>query len=131
MFGREFKTKLLELRPNKSVLDESIRNQDWNQKLSGKVYADKRQHTLDNPITSGGTRTNLESAEGVVHRRSSSFVEPYKASEEPENSLGAETPASPVISPLPVGTSENTEPRRRPKQNIWMPAKFKDFVLEK
>ena len=47
MFGRELKTKLPELCPNKSVLDEGIRDRDWNQKLAGKVYADKRRHTLD------------------------------------------------------------------------------------
>ena len=42
MFGRELKTKLPELRPNKSVLDEGIRDRDWNQMLAGKMYADKR-----------------------------------------------------------------------------------------
>ena len=163
MFGRERKTKLPELRPNKSVLDEGIRDRDWNQKLAGKVYADKRRHALDNSITPGdkvlvknskssgkltlnfdtepctvqtkeGQELTLKSAEGVVHRRNSSFVKPYKTPEKPENFVGAETPASPVISPLPGGTSETsvtTEPRRRPNRTIRMPAKFKDFVLEK
>ena len=51
MFGRELKTELPELRPNKSVLDEGIRDRDWNQKLAGKVYADKRRHALGNSIT--------------------------------------------------------------------------------
>ena len=41
MFGKELKTKLPELRPNKSVLDESTRDRDWNQKLAGKMYGDK------------------------------------------------------------------------------------------
>ena len=41
MVGRELKTKLPELRPNKSVLDESTRDRDWNQKLAGKMYGDK------------------------------------------------------------------------------------------
>jgi len=39
MFGRELKTKFPELRPHKSVLDESIRDRDWNQKLSSQLYA--------------------------------------------------------------------------------------------
>ena len=43
MFGRELKTKLPELCPNKSVLDESTRNRDWNQKLAGKMYGDKQR----------------------------------------------------------------------------------------
>lgn len=51
MFGRELKTKLPELRPNKSVLDESTRDRDWNQKLAGKMYRDKQRHAVDNPIT--------------------------------------------------------------------------------
>ena len=34
MFGRELKTKLPELRPNKSVLNESTRDRVWNQKLA-------------------------------------------------------------------------------------------------
>ena len=103
MFGRELKTKLPELRPNKSVLDEGIEDQDWNQKLAGKVYADKRQHALDNFITPGdkvlvknskssgkltlnfdtepytvqtkeGQELTLKSAKGVVHQRNSSLL---------------------------------------------------------
>ena len=74
---------------------------------------------------------DLKSAEGVVHRRNSSFVTPYNISEEPENPGRAEALTSPVISPLSVTTSETTEPRRRPNRTMKMPAKFKDFVLEK
>ena len=160
MFGRELKTKLPELRPNKSVLDEGMRDRDWNRKLAGKMYADKRRHAVDNPIAPGykvliknskstGKLTpnfetepytvqtkerqelTLKSAEGVVHRRNSSFVKPYKPPEEPENPGKAEALPSPVISPLSVTTSETTEPQRRPNRTIKMPAKFKDFVLEK
>ena len=53
MFGRELKTKLPELRPNKSVLDESTRDRDWNQKRAGKMYRDKQRLAIDNPITPG------------------------------------------------------------------------------
>ena len=53
MFGKELKTKLPELRPKKSVLDESTRDRDWNQKLAGKMYGDKQRHAVDNPITPG------------------------------------------------------------------------------
>ena len=160
MFGRELKTKLPELRPNKSVLDEGMRDRDWNRKLAGKMYADKRQHAVDNPIAPGdkvliknskstgkltpnfetepytvqtkeGQELTLKSAEGVVHRRNSSFVKPYKPPEEPENPGKAEALPSAVISPLSVTTSETTEPQRRPNRTIKMPAKFKDFVPEK
>ena len=53
MFGRELKTKLPELRPNKSVLDESIRDRDWNHKLSSKLYADKQRNATSNPVLPG------------------------------------------------------------------------------
>ena len=53
MFGRELKTKLPELRPNKSVLDENIRDLDWNHKLSNKFYADKRRNATFNPAVPG------------------------------------------------------------------------------
>ena len=53
MFGRELKTKLPELRPNKSVLDENIRDLDWNHKLSSKFYADKQRNATFNPVVPG------------------------------------------------------------------------------
>ena len=53
MFRRELKTKLPELRPNKSVLDENIRDLDWNHKLSSKFYADKQRKATFNPVVPG------------------------------------------------------------------------------
>ena len=53
MFWRELKTKLPELRPNKSVLGESTRDRDWNQKLASKMYGDKQRQAVDNRITPG------------------------------------------------------------------------------
>ena len=153
MFGRELKTKLPELRPNKSVLDESIRDRDWNQKLASKMYADKQRHAVDNQVAPGdkvllkntklsgklasnfetkpytvqtkeGQELTLKSTEGVVQRRNSSFVKP-------ENPTAAESQADPVISPSVADTTATSEPRRRPSRTIQMPAKFKDFVLDK
>ena len=40
MFGKEIKTNLPELRPKKSLHDESMRDKDWEQKLKQKAYAD-------------------------------------------------------------------------------------------
>ena len=160
MFGRELKTKLPELRPNKSVLDESIRDRDWNQKLASKMYADKQRHAVDNQVAPGdkvllkntklsgklasnfetkpytvqtkeGQELTLKSTEGVVQRRNSSFVKPYRTLEEPENPTAAESQADPVISPSVADTTATSEPRRRPSRTIQMPAKFKDFVLDK
>ena len=107
MFGKELKTKLPELRPKKSVLDESTRDRDWNQKLAGKMYGDKQRHAVDNPITPGdkvllkntkqsgklaanfephsytvqtkeGQELILKSTDGTVQRRNSSFVKPCR-----------------------------------------------------
>ena len=52
MFRRELKTKLPKLCPNKSVLDENIRDLDWNHKLSRKfyMYADKQRMAPFNPV---------------------------------------------------------------------------------
>ena len=53
MFGRELKTKLPELRPDKSIVDESIRDRDWNRKLAGKAYADKHRQAKQSPVIPG------------------------------------------------------------------------------
>ena len=55
MFGRELRTKLPELRPNKSVLDEGIRDRDWRRKLTGKMPADKQRHAAEKPVAPGDT----------------------------------------------------------------------------
>ena len=115
MFGRELKTKLPELRPNKSVLDESTRDRDCNQKLASKMYGgDKQRHAMDNKITPGykvllkntkqsgklatnfepnpytvqtkeGQELTLKSTDGTVQRRNSSFVKPYRTPQEPDS----------------------------------------------
>ena len=143
MFGRELKTKLPELRPNKSVLDESRRDRAWNQKLAGKMYGDKQRNAVDNPITPGdrvllkntkqsgklaanfepnpytvqtkeGQELTLKSTDGTVQRRNSSFVKPYRTSQDPDNSTGAETPEDRVVPPSVADTATTTEPKSRP-----------------
>ena len=160
MFGRELKTKLPELRPNKSVLDESTRDRDWNQKLAGKMYGDKQRHAVDNPITPGDKvllkntkqsgklaanfepnpytvqtkerqELTLKSTDGTVQRRNISFVKPYRTPQEPDNSTRAKTPEDCVVPPSVADTATTTEPKSRPSGTVRMPAKFKDFVLDK
>lgn len=53
MFGREMKTKLPEIRPEKSVTNEGIRDRDWQYKLKQKVYADERRGAKDDTIEVG------------------------------------------------------------------------------
>ena len=110
------KTKLPELRPNKSVLDESTRDRDWNQKLAGKMYGDKQRQAVDNRITPGdkillkntkqsgklaanfepnpytvqtkeGQELTLKLTDGTVQPRNCS----YRTPQESDNSTGAET----------------------------------------
>ena len=160
MFGKELKTKLPELRPKKSVLDESTRDRDWNQKLAGKMYGDKQRHAVDNPITPGDKvllkntkqsgklaanfepnpytvqtkerqELTLKSTDGTVQRRNISFVKPYRTPQEPDNSTGAKTPEDCVVPPSVADTATTTEPKSRPSGTVRMPAKFKDFVLDR
>ncbi|XP_022809728.1 uncharacterized protein K02A2.6-like [Stylophora pistillata] len=160
MFGRELKSKLPELCPNKSVLDESTRYRDWNQKLAGKMYGDKQRHAVDNPIAPGdkvllkntkqsgklaanfepnpytvqtkeGQELPLKSTDGTVQRRNGSFVKPYKTPQEPDSSIGAETLADRVVPPSVADTATTTEPKSRPSRTVRMPPKFKDFVLDR
>lgn len=53
MFGREMKSKLPDLRREKSTLDEAIRDKDWYEKLKGKVYSDEKRHAAHCPIQAG------------------------------------------------------------------------------
>ena len=81
MFGRELRTKLPELRNDKRIQDESVRDGDWNHKLTGKRYADNRRCgkpttvlpgdrvLLKNSRTTGKLATNFEQTPYVVERR--------------------------------------------------------------
>ena len=71
VFGRELKTNLPNLRNNKSILYENVRDLDWNHKRITKAYADSRhgavsntmlpnQFLLKNTKTSGKRSTNVE-----------------------------------------------------------------------
>ena len=53
MFGREMKTKLPELRPEGNVTSESVRDKDWQSKVSQKLYADKSRGAKPNPLDVG------------------------------------------------------------------------------
>lgn len=138
MFGRELKTKLPELRPNKSVLDESIRDRDWNHKLSSKLYADKQRNATSNPVLPGdkvllkntkssgtlapnfepqpytvqtkeGQELTLKAENGTVYRRNSSFVKPYKTPGEPEPSSLEQSPREEkTSSPAPAIPESST-----------------------
>ena len=53
MFGKEIRTKLPKLRPEKSLHDESMRDKDWEQKLKQKAYADGNRGAVPSSIVPG------------------------------------------------------------------------------
>ena len=106
MFGRELKTKIPELRREKSQLDEAIRDLDWKNKLAGKAKADDHRGAKASTVEVGGqvllrntkeqgksaskyesslytvtgkegTELTLKSQTGDEYRHNSSFVRPY------------------------------------------------------
>ena len=111
MFGRELKTKFPELKRADNLLNEGVRDNDWNHKLIHKAYADNRRGAVENPVmpgdqvllkktkTSGKLEANFESKpytvqtkeghevtvrskEGVEYRRNSPFVKRYNPPED-------------------------------------------------
>ena len=53
MFGREILTELPELRHDKVMLNEEIRNRDWRNKVLQKVHAGAKRGTKENDIVPG------------------------------------------------------------------------------
>ena len=152
MFGKEIRTKLPELRPEKSLRDESMRDKDWEQKLKQKAYANGNRGAVPSPIVPGvqvllkntretgklapkletkpytvltkeGHQVTVESSEGAVYKRDSSSVKPYLSVSEPE----------PAIESVPANTKSEDKPGavERPRRIIRSPERFNDYVLGK
>ena len=152
MFGKEISTKLPELRPEKYLRDESMRDKDWEQKLKQKEYADGNRGTVPSRIVPGhhvllkNTRetenlapkfetkpytvlakerhkVTVESSEGAVYKRDSSAVESCLSVSEPE----------PATESVPGNTKSEDKPGvvERPGRIIRSPERFKDYVLGK
>ena len=113
MFGKEIRTKLQVLRPEKSLCDESMRDKDWEQELKQKAYADRNRGAVPSLLVPGdqvllkntgktvklapkfetkpytvptkeGHQVTLESSERAVYKRDSSSAKPYLSLSEPE-----------------------------------------------
>ena len=150
MFGRELRTKLPELRGEKTLLDENTRDLDWKNKLQHKSYADDKRGATSSPIfpgdkvllkntkTSGklapnfesvpytvvteeGSEVMVESDDGVTYRRDSSFVKPYTTPTKANSENGAQQ--TPSQTEMTVAS--------RPTRTTKLPEKFKDYVMEK
>ena len=105
MFGRELRSKLPELRRSKQIADEESRDRHWQNKLSGKMYADDKRRAKESSILPGykvllrndsmgklepkfynvpytvkkkcGQEVTVQSEQGNEYQRNSSFVKPY------------------------------------------------------
>ena len=53
MFGRNIRSKLPELRPDKSVVDEGTRDRDWGYKLTQKACVDNKRGAVPSPVLPG------------------------------------------------------------------------------
>ena len=157
MFGRELTTKLLELRRADNLLDEGVRDKDWNHKWVHKTHADSRRGAADNPVmprdqallkntkavgkleanfdsepytvqSKEGSEVTVRSKEGVEYRRNGSFVKRYNP---PENSkeLTENTSEEPVSPTVTSSTLEESVATSRPQRTINMPQKYKDYAL--
>ena len=110
MFGRELKTKFPELKRANSLLNEGVRDNDYNHKLIHEAYADnicaventvmpgdeillkntKTSGKLEAKLesepytvqTKGGREVTVRSKEGVEYRRNSSFIKRYNPPED-------------------------------------------------
>ena len=138
------RTELPELRSDKNILDENVRDRDWSHKLTAKVYADSRRGAVLSPVlpgeqvllkntnTSGKLSTNFEhtpvtvekkegqeltvrSADGVEYRRNSSFVKPCTPTDGTTSSTVNQR--SSVTDCAETGGSQANTPRNSPSMS--------------
>ena len=153
MFGRELKTKLPELRRAGNLLDEGVRDRDWNHKFTHKEHADNKRGAAESPVVPGdlvllkntktsgkleanfesepytvqtkeGSEVTVRSKEGVEYRRNSSFVKRYNPPGESPEATEAASQETPNTLPL-----EESIATSRPRRTVRMPEKYKDYVL--
>ena len=135
-----------------------MRDRDWSQKLTQKVYADERRGATGSPVVPGsqvllkntkstgklagnsekepytvvtkeGREVMVKSNEGVLYRRNSSFVKPFNQPSSVDSD--AKIGDDQVCMDLGSETSETVVGFSRPKRTVKLPDKFQDFVLSK
>ena len=158
MFGREIKTKLPELRPDKSVINESTRDRDrdWSQKLTHKAYADNKRGATWSPIVPGdqvllkNTKTTgnlaptfdpepytVVAKEGHQVTMKSSEGAVYRRDSSFVKPYISSDDAEVVPEDIKVKDTDSSNPKpveldcSRPKQSIKQPERFQDYVLGK
>jgi transposase InsO family protein len=132
LFGRELKTKLPELRCDRSILNEEVRDKDWEKKLGEKQYADARR---------GAKPSSLKSGDEVLIRNETKHNK-LAPNFEPESVVVKRKEGNEVV----VETQEGVEKRRnstfvkpvcqetvnvdRPRRERKLPGKLDDFVVD-
>ena len=145
MFGRELKTKLPELRKEKDMSDEEVRDRDYQNKLAGKLYADDKRGAVEKEIEVGqkvllqntkkgklepnfeiepytvlnkqGHEVTIQSKDGVTYQRDSSAVKPFINDEQQDT-------------PLSINSDDENAMTRinRPQRERRKPTRFNDYV---
>ena len=145
MFGREMRTKLLELvsKSNGVLENEGVREKDWNSEVKGAADADDKRHAVESSIVVGdsvlvkeskvyklsptfnpvpmvveknGNEVMLRRSDGVLVKRNSSFVKKYTSSSEEPQVVAPEEPAD--------ATSV------RPQRACTLPSHLTDYVMD-
>ena len=60
MFGREMRSKLLDLRREAPITNEEVRDRDWSRKLSQKEYVDAKRSAVASEVEIGDKSTPEE-----------------------------------------------------------------------
>jgi transposase InsO family protein len=143
LFGREIKTKLPELRSDKSVLDENVREKEWEEKLKAKNYLDLQRGTKPSELKAGDfvlmknekkenkLSANFESSPVQIKRKEGSeiVVENERGEEKRRNSSFAKLYIPESKGDIPESKDDGNEVYERPVRKRDMPNKFKDYVL--
>ncbi len=146
MFGREIRTKLPELRIDGNISNEESRDREWEKKLQQKEYVDKKLGATEKNIEVGsqvlvrndkkgklvpnfevdpytvkakeGNEIVMESKDGAMKRRNSSFVKPFVQDDTNSEVLINES------------VPEATPSRPRLTRERKLPTKYQDFVVD-
>ena len=157
-FGRNIRSKLPELRPDKSVGNEGIRNRNWGYKLTEKACVDNKQGAIPSSVLPGdqvllkNTKTNgklapnfeqepytvlakeehevtVESKDGVVYKRDSSFVKPFCTPDKAEQHTIPEGVCIKSTGTSDLAADDSVSLRR--KRAVKRPERLKDYILWK
>lgn len=151
MFGREMRSKLPDMRPEATVMDEQYRDKDWESKLKGKAYADEKRRAQHDSVKPGDQvlvkaqktdklSTNFEvTPQTVVSRKGNEVVvRGDDGAERRRHTTAVKTfvcdSADQTVASEETKPITQTDGRRdfgaRPSRQVKPPERFKDFIMK-